>query len=100
MLASRHGLRRLLNFVFGVLQRLLLWIIASGPLPNHIAFVMDGNRRYAGRKGKPVTEGHYAGYSALYRVIRILFVLLHLATYPRTPLFRCSRSASACTSAL
>ena len=78
MFALRRTLRWLLNFVSGVLQRLLLWILASGPLPNHIAFVMDGNRRYAGKKGKPINEGHYAGYSALYRVSRITIVLCRL----------------------
>lgn len=76
MSAPRRGLRWLLNFVLDFLQRLLLWIIASGPVPDHIAFVMDGNRRYAGRRGKPVTEGHYAGYSALYRVSCFDFFIL------------------------
>lgn len=31
-------------------QALLLRFIASGPIPRHVAFVMDGNRRFAKTK--------------------------------------------------
>ena len=78
MFVLHRTVRWLLNVVLGLLRRLLLWVIASGPLPHHIAFVMDGNRRYAGKKGKPINEGHYAGYSALYRVSHIPIMLRHL----------------------
>lgn len=49
-------------------QRILLHVLAAGPIPQHIAFVMDGNRRYARGKGKQVHEGHGEGYVALRRV--------------------------------
>ncbi|KAF5391454.1 hypothetical protein D9757_001887 [Collybiopsis confluens] len=52
-------------------QRLLLWVLAAGPIPQHVAFVMDGNRRYARSKGKIVQEGHGDGYMALRRVLEI-----------------------------
>ncbi|KIJ44328.1 hypothetical protein M422DRAFT_67589 [Sphaerobolus stellatus SS14] len=55
------------NVILRWLERLLLAVLASGPMPKHIAFVMDGNRRYAGKKGKPAHEGHYAGFSSLRR---------------------------------
>ena len=34
-------------------------------IPRHIACVMDGNGRWAERRGLPRTEGHAAGEEAL-----------------------------------
>lgn len=34
-------------------------------LPNHIGYIVDGNRRWAKEKGLAVTSGHQAGYRAL-----------------------------------
>ncbi|KAF8517526.1 Decaprenyl diphosphate synthase-like protein [Hysterangium stoloniferum] len=72
---TQSALQWLYNTVFGFLQRMLLAVLASGPIPNHIAFIMDGNRRYAGKQGKPVHEGHYAGFSALGRMLEICYRL-------------------------
>lgn len=49
-------------------QRLLLCVLAAGPVPRHVAFVMDGNRRYARMNHKHVSQGHAEGYLALRRV--------------------------------
>ena len=38
-------------------------------LPRHIAFIMDGNRRWAARRGAPALHGHRQGAEALRRVI-------------------------------
>jgi undecaprenyl diphosphate synthase len=38
-------------------------------IPNHIAFIMDGNRRWARTRGLPVLEGHRRGVDALKRVV-------------------------------
>jgi len=35
------------------------------PLPAHIGYIVDGNRRWAKTHGLPVYEGHLAGYNAL-----------------------------------
>lgn len=40
------------------------------PTPFHIACIMDGNGRWARRKGLPRTEGHTAGEEALAVVVR------------------------------
>ena len=39
--------------------------LAGGPIPVHVACVMDGNGRWAARRGLPRTEGHAAGEAAL-----------------------------------
>ncbi|MBQ7452936.1 MAG: di-trans,poly-cis-decaprenylcistransferase [Clostridia bacterium] len=39
-------------------------------LPNHLAFIMDGNRRWARSRGLPTLLGHREGVEALKRVVR------------------------------
>jgi len=39
--------------------------LAGGPVPAHVACVMDGNGRWAARRGLPRTDGHAAGEAAL-----------------------------------
>jgi len=50
------------------IQRVLLGVLRAGPIPRHVAFVMDGNRRYARTKGMKVIQGHVDGSVALLRV--------------------------------
>lgn len=38
-------------------------------IPNHVGFIIDGNRRWAKKHGLPVYEGHLAGYNALKDVV-------------------------------
>ena len=46
-------------------------ILSSGrPLPGHIAIIMDGNGRWAKKRGLPRTIGHKAGVSAVKRIVR------------------------------
>ena len=39
-------------------------------LPNHIAIIMDGNGRWAQRKGQPRVEGHRQGAQSVRKVVR------------------------------
>ena len=39
-------------------------------VPQHVAFIMDGNGRWAQKRGLPRTAGHRAGVETLRRVIR------------------------------
>ncbi|TFK73809.1 Di-trans-poly-cis-decaprenylcistransferase [Pluteus cervinus] len=57
------------------LRDLLLSVLAAGPIPKHVAFVMDGNRRYARSKQKEVKEGHWEGFYALKRMLEICLKL-------------------------
>jgi len=55
-------------------HRLAMRLMGSGNLPQHVAFIMDGNRRYArGQNLGHVSEGHKKGASKLYEV-NILFL--------------------------
>ncbi len=38
-------------------------------VPEHVGFILDGNRRWAKKHGLPTYEGHLAGYNALKDVI-------------------------------
>ncbi|KAH7885417.1 putative undecaprenyl diphosphate synthase-domain-containing protein [Phlebopus sp. FC_14] len=59
------------RYVQSKLVHLLLEIIASGPVPRHIAFEMDGNRRFARAQGREGREGHSDGFQALLCVLDI-----------------------------
>ncbi|KAG6646250.1 dehydrodolichyl diphosphate synthase CPT3-like [Carya illinoinensis] len=51
------------------LRKCLFSILSVGPLPNHIAFIMDGNRRYAKKHNMAEGAGHKAGYLALMKML-------------------------------
>ena len=50
------------------LRELLIGVLRQGPIPKHVAFVMDGNRRFARQHGIETIEGHSIGFEALVRV--------------------------------
>ena len=68
MTAILRGLAWMRDSIANQAQRFLLNVLAAGPVPKHVAFVMDGNRRYARRQQKQVAEGHADGFVALRRV--------------------------------
>jgi len=39
-------------------ERVFLKILRQGKIPNHMAFIMDGNRRFAKKKGIVTAKGH------------------------------------------
>lgn len=43
----------------------------GGKRPNHVAFIMDGNGRWAGQRGLPRVLGHREGVKAIERVVRL-----------------------------
>lgn len=69
-----HYVSRIQDAVSAGVQSTLLNILASGPIPKHVAFIMDGNRRYARMHQKQVAQGHSDGFEALRRV-RVIICL-------------------------
>lgn len=50
------------------LREILIGALQQGPIPQHVAFVMDGNRRFARSHKIETVEGHNLGFEALARV--------------------------------
>ncbi|AWB86593.1 isoprenyl transferase [Mycetocola zhujimingii] len=57
--------------------------VPAAAVPKHVAIVMDGNGRWANRKGLPRVEGHRAGEAALLDVVAgaIQMGVKHLSVY-------------------
>lgn len=51
------------------IEKLKQGILKKGNLPAHIAIIMDGNGRWARKRGLPRTAGHRAGVKAVKRVV-------------------------------
>ncbi|WP_449540039.1 isoprenyl transferase [Ferdinandcohnia sp. Marseille-Q9671] len=45
--------------------------IAKGPIPDHIAIIMDGNGRWAKKRSLPRTAGHHEGMKVVKRVTKL-----------------------------
>ncbi|XP_073525801.1 uncharacterized protein [Phyllobates terribilis] len=77
-ISKNHGDRNS-NQIFGKLasfiRRYIFNILSVGPLPNHIAFIMDGNRRYARKHNLEEGEGHRAGFITLMSILTYCYEL-------------------------
>uniref|UniRef100_A0A0D3BEA9 Alkyl transferase n=1 Tax=Brassica oleracea var. oleracea TaxID=109376 RepID=A0A0D3BEA9_BRAOL len=69
------GIRQLLEQVHRLSRRSLFRVLSMGPLPTHLAFIMDGNRRYAKKRGLEDGSGHKAGFSALMSMLQYCYEL-------------------------
>ncbi|KAI2464313.1 di-trans,poly-cis-decaprenylcistransferase [Annulohypoxylon bovei var. microspora] len=54
-------------------RELLIGTLKQGPIPLHVAFEMDGNRRFAKTHKIETIEGHHLGFEALARVLEICY---------------------------
>lgn len=52
-------------------DELIKAVVSRGNLPVHVAIIMDGNGRWAQKRGLPRTAGHRAGVGAVKRVVRV-----------------------------
>jgi ditrans,polycis-polyprenyl diphosphate synthase len=58
------------QYISNPLRRLLIRSLGRHPRsPRHIAFIMDGNRRYARLQNRPISQGHQAGFGTLESVL-------------------------------
>ncbi|CAH8385796.1 unnamed protein product [Eruca vesicaria subsp. sativa] len=69
------GISQLLEQIHEFSRRCLFRVISVGPLPIHLAFIMDGNRRYAKKRGLEDGSGHKVGFSALMSMLQYCYEL-------------------------
>ncbi|KAL4921736.1 putative undecaprenyl diphosphate synthase-domain-containing protein [Aspergillus aurantiobrunneus] len=62
-----------IEFAISKLRDLLVGAIRQGPVPQHVAFIMDGNRRFARTHGIETVEGHNLGFEALARILEVCY---------------------------
>eukprot|EP01018_Ginkgo_biloba_P006568 Gb_12863 [translate_table: standard] len=65
-----RGLAFIGNAIYELFRRCMLWIISFGPIPQHVAIIMDGNRRYANRRQMNKWSGHQFGHQSLMHTLR------------------------------
>uniref|UniRef100_A0A3Q3EUY3 Alkyl transferase n=1 Tax=Labrus bergylta TaxID=56723 RepID=A0A3Q3EUY3_9LABR len=53
-----------------LLEKISANILKAGPMPKHVAFIMDGNRRFARKKQMGRQEGHMQGFNKLAETLR------------------------------
>ncbi|DBA74691.1 TPA: hypothetical protein ACH3X2_009356 [Trebouxia sp. C0005] len=51
--------------VWEAIKKCLIAVLRAGPIPKHLAFIMDGNRRFATKQGLQTITGHQQGYLKL-----------------------------------
>ncbi|KAJ5354252.1 hypothetical protein N7541_006816 [Penicillium brevicompactum] len=61
------------EYAISGLKELLIGALQQGPIPQHVAFVMDGNRRFARSHGIETVEGHNLGFEALARILEVCY---------------------------
>lgn len=63
------------SYILGFMKDILIAAIKTGPMPKHIAFIMDGNRRCAKSRELKLREGHSAGAETLINTIDLCYRL-------------------------
>lgn len=48
-------------------------VLQTGPIPQHVGIIMDGNRRYAKSHKMELKEGHNLGYDSMARILETLY---------------------------
>lgn len=62
---------RIIAYIQNLLQNILIYTLSVGPVPEHVSFIMDGNRRYAKSQNLPLKRGHEAGGFTLLTLVYI-----------------------------
>jgi ditrans,polycis-polyprenyl diphosphate synthase len=58
-----------MQYGLGFLQEFMVKVLRTGPIPRHVAFIMDGNRRFAKYNQLELKEGHVAGFDSLMHIL-------------------------------
>ncbi|KAH3680573.1 hypothetical protein WICMUC_000247 [Wickerhamomyces mucosus] len=63
------------QYLYGKSNILITNILKTGYIPQHVAFIMDGNRRFAKTQNLKVSQGHEAGSKSLLKIIETCYDL-------------------------
>ncbi|WCJ32809.1 Undecaprenyl pyrophosphate synthetase family protein [Euphorbia peplus] len=72
---SSGGLSELYQNLCTFVRICIFHVLSIGPIPDHIAFIMDGNRRYAKKNNFKEGAGHRAGFSSLVSLLKYCYEL-------------------------
>ncbi|KFK27579.1 hypothetical protein AALP_AA8G402200 [Arabis alpina] len=62
---------QIFNGLMALMRRFIFRVLRAGPIPNHISFIMDGNRRFAKKHNlESVHAGHRAGFISVTYVLQ------------------------------
>ncbi|XP_024917262.1 dehydrodolichyl diphosphate synthase complex subunit DHDDS-like [Cynoglossus semilaevis] len=53
-----------------IIERISANVLKAGPMPKHVAFIMDGNRRFAHINNMERQDGHTQGFNKLAETLR------------------------------
>lgn len=73
--SSSNQVIRIARNICALARKCVFQILSVGPLPNHIAFIMDGNRRYAKKQNLAEGSGHKVGFFALMTMLQYCYEL-------------------------
>ncbi|KAG9442850.1 hypothetical protein H6P81_018704 [Aristolochia fimbriata] len=71
----RRRLSKVVGNISDICRRGLFRVLSFGPIPQHIAFIMDGNRRFARYRNMKQGSGHQVGFLALMSILRYCYEL-------------------------
>lgn len=73
---EKHGDQKsphLRESVLRFFRQCLYSVLAFGPMPDHIAFIMDGNCRFANNRGLKQGTGHNIGFSSFVSILQYCY---------------------------
>ncbi|WOH01762.1 hypothetical protein DCAR_0521147 [Daucus carota subsp. sativus] len=60
-------------YFLAFLRKCVFMVLSRGPIPSHIGFIMDGNRRFAKKNKLMEGAGHRVGFSALMSMLKYCY---------------------------
>jgi len=63
-------------------ENLAVNVLKCGAIPNHVAFIMDGNRRFANKCGVQKIEGHSKGSVNFKSILKLNAIFIELFLFP------------------
>lgn len=66
-------------------QLFCIKVVKTGRVPQHVAFIMDGNRRYAKKHNVKSGVGHYKGFDKLSETLKVWETFIFTNSLPISP---------------